>query len=180
MPMNLARSGLGEKYATADLETAAQEKRVFATEDDGFVVVLESPDPTADRLRDIIDNCQSGEVFVVPVDDAMDIPKRYLSQVGADRLKATSLALGSLDDEDRDGRLLRYVEALGAVGVQSVRTVGRGAFPFGTYPWDGLIPVDLTIERPQGHFTTLEFDQGWDEIFATYHLLKHLANRELE
>jgi hypothetical protein len=68
------------------------------------------------------------------------------------------------------------VEVLGAAGVQSIRTIGRGAFPLGSYPWDGLIPVGLTIERPKGHFATLEFDQCWGEIFKTYRQLRRYTN----
>jgi hypothetical protein len=174
MPMDVASAGQGGIVGSAEPE-GVEGKQCFATEKERFRVVLEAPTVTPERLRTIFDNSHGGEVFVVPVRDMADIPKEYLSHLGPERLKAISVALGPLDDVDEDGRLPRFVEALGAAGVQSIRTIGRGAFPLGTYPWDGLIPVGLTLERPKGHFATLEFDRCWGEIFETFRQLRRYA-----
>jgi hypothetical protein len=178
VPLDAVRSRPGSRSAVHDVSLEVEQGRGFAAEADGFRVVLESRPPTPDRLRAILDNCQGGEVYVVPVEDLMAIPEGFLSHMGPERLKVMSVALGALDDVDKDGRLLRYIEVLGAAGVRSIRTVGRGAFPLGTFPWDGLIPVDLSIERPPGHFTTVEFDQGWEEIFETYRLVGGFVSQD--
>jgi hypothetical protein len=71
--------------------------------------------------------------------------------------------------------MLRYAEALGTVGVTSIRTVGRGAFPQLAYSWDGLLPLDLIAKRQRGRFTALEFDEPWLQIYETYGLIRQVT-----
>src|SRR5512139_872354 len=98
----------------------------------------------------------------------MEVPQRYLRHVHREHLQSMSIALGEPDEPGMDPRLLRYAEALGAVGITSIRTVGRGAFPQLAYSWDGLLPLDLTAERPKGYFAALEFDRLWAQIHQTH------------
>jgi hypothetical protein len=68
-------------------------------------------------------------------------------------------------------QFLRFAEACADRGVTAIRTVGRGAFPQLSYSWDGFIPLDLVRQRPEGRFTTIEFDHPLQQILETYHLL---------
>jgi hypothetical protein len=117
---------------------------------------------------------QTRTVAIVPVKNVMEVPRRYLQQVGRHHLQSMSVALGSPDTQGLEPRLLRYAEALGAVGVTSIRTVGRGAFPQLAYSWDGLLPSDLIAKRQRGHFTALEFDEPWLQIYETYGLIRQV------
>jgi hypothetical protein len=100
------------------------------------------------------------------------VPQRYLQQVGSRHLQSMSVALGSPDTQGLPPRLLSYAGALGAVGVTSIRTVGRGAFPQLAYSWDGMLPLDLIVQRQRGHFTAIEFNDPWSEIYETYGLIE--------
>jgi len=51
--------------------------------------------------------------------------------------------------------------------VTAVRSLGRAAFPQLAYSWDGWLPLDMGHLRPEGHFTTVEFDDLRQEIEAT-------------
>ena len=87
----------------------------------------------------------------------------------AANLQSLSVATGQEGEGLTDG-FLRFAEACGAQGVTAIRTVGRAAFPQMAYSWDGLIPLDLVRQRPEGHFSTIEFDAPYDEIVDTYRL----------
>ena len=103
------------------------------------------------------------------------MPDRYLRMLPAANLQSLSVAVGQEGEPPTD-RFLRFAEACGERGVTAIRTVGRGAFPQLAYSWDGLIPMDLILKRPQGRFTTIEFDAPFDELLATYRLLLQRAS----
>jgi hypothetical protein len=98
--------------------------------------------------------------------------------VRSENLQSMSIALGKPDQDGLDPRLLQYAEAVGSAGVTGIRTVGRAAFPQLAYSWDGLIPLDLTVERQEGHFTGLEFSEPWAQIYETYSLIKQAMDPE--
>ena len=167
---------LFDKYQARAVGGAVQ---VFSEYDDDFLVVLERQPLTGDQFREVVNDCQGRTVVVIPVDDVMEVPRRYLGQMCRDEqhpLQSMSMAVGDPDYPGIDPRLLRYAEALGAVGVTGIRTVGRGAFPQLAYSWDGLIPLDLTVDRPKGYFTALEFDQPWTQIYETHRLVRWVMN----
>jgi hypothetical protein len=86
-----------------------------------------------------------------------------------------SVAVGQAGEGLGD-RFLHFAEACGELGVTAIRTVGRAAFPQLAYSWDGLIPLDLVKTRPEGHFSTIEFDAPYDEMVSTYrHFLRQGA-----
>jgi hypothetical protein len=146
--------------------------QVLSQYDDDFLVILDRRELTGVQFRELVNACQARTVAIVPVKNVMEVPGRYLEQIGSHHLQSMSVALGSPDMEGLDPRLLRYAEALGAVGVTSIRTVGRGAFPQLAYSWDGLLPLDLNARRQRGHFTALEFDEPWLQIYETYRLIR--------
>jgi hypothetical protein len=156
---------LFDKYQSM---AAGGQLQVVSEYDDDFLVVLDRRLLAADQFKDVVNDCQGRTVVIVPVDDIMDVPQRYLRSLRREHLQSMSLALGDPDFAGLDGRLLRYAEALGTAGVTGIRTVGRGAFPQLALSWDGLIPLDLVTSRPRGHFTGIEFDDPWTQIRATY------------
>ena len=56
--------------------------------------------------------------------------------------------------------------AAAAAGVTAIRQLGRAAFPRLAYSWDGFLPLDVAYRRPDGHFTTVEFDPAAHEDLA--------------
>jgi hypothetical protein len=177
MPKGIARKrqihNLFDKYQAAAAGGLVQ---VLSDYDDDFLVVLEQRRLAPDQFKELVNDCQGRTVAIVPVGDVMEVTQRYLRQVHREHLQSMSVALGDPDTPGIDPRLLRYAEALGAVGITSIRTVGRGAFPQLAYSWDGLLPLDLTAERPKGHFTALEFDQPWEQIHQTHRLIRQAMN----
>ncbi len=152
---------------------------VLSDYDDDFLVLLDRRSLTAAQFGELVNDCQGRTVAIIPVDDVMDIPERYLRHVHRTHLQSMSVALGNPDEPGIDSRLLRYAEALGAVGVTGIRTVGRGAFPQLAYSWDGLIPLDLTVRRQKGYFTALEFDEPWTQIHDTHWLVRQAIENQM-
>ena len=147
--------------------------QVLSEYDDDFMVLLDRRELTSAQFSELVNTCQARTVAIVPVRNLQEVPRRYLRQVGSRHLQSMSLALGDPDTRGLTTRLLSYAGALGAEGVTSLRTVGRGAFPQLAYSWDGLLPMDLIAQRQQGHFTAIEFDDPWSEIYETYGLIQH-------
>jgi hypothetical protein len=179
MPKGVARQrqihNLFDKYQAMAAVGAVE---VLSEYEDRFLVVLHRRPLTAEQFRVVVNDCQERTVAIVPVEDVLEVPGRYLEQVGRQSLQSMSVAMGDPDEVGLDAATLRYAEALGAAGVTGIRTVGRGAFPQLAYSWDGLIPLDLGAVRPAGHFTTLEFDRPWAEIAETYRLVRRTLGAE--
>ncbi len=150
--------------------TGGGQVRLFSEYDDDFLVALDRRDLDGDRFWQVVNGCRGRSVVIIPVADVLDVPRRYLSRLPADLLQTMGVALGDPDSDDLPPRLLHYAEALGRVGICSIRTLGRGAFPQLAYSWDGYLPLDLTVERRRGRFTALEFDQPWAQMAETYRL----------
>jgi hypothetical protein len=153
--------------------------QVLSDYDDDFLVVLDRRSLTSTQFGELVNDCQGRTVAIIPVDDVMEIPEHYLRYVQRAHLQSMSVALGNPDEPGIDSRLLRYAEALGAVGVTGIRTVGRGAFPQLAYSWDGLIPLDLTVRRQKGYFTALEFEEPWVQIHETYRLVRQAIENQM-
>ncbi len=179
MPKGVSRKrqihNLFDKYQVI---AASNPVRVLSDYDDDFLVVLDRRALTPDQFREVVNDCQGRSVIVLPVDDVLEVPQRFLQQVRREHLQSMSVALGNPDEPGIAPRLLQYAEALGEVGVTSIRTVGRGAFPQLAYSWDGLIPLDLTVKRQKGYFTAVEFDEPWAQIYETHRLVQQaMKNR---
>jgi hypothetical protein len=155
-----------------------QAVQVLSEYDDDFVVVLIQRMLTMQQFRELVNDCQGRTVAIIPVNDVMEVPERYLRHLRREHLQSMSVAVGESDQSGISPRLLHYAEALGKAGVTGIRTVGRGAFPQLAYSWDGWIPLDLTVRRPRGYFAALEFDEPWTQIYETYRLIKQALDSE--
>lgn len=125
--------------------------QVLSRYDDPFLVVVDRRPPERRTLAETINDAVERTVFVRPVRDLMDVPKRCLAQLSPTSLQSMSLAV---DAE----RLLLFAGAVGARGVTALRSAGRGAFPGLAHSWDGWLPLDFAYRRPDGYFTTIDFD----------------------
>ncbi len=151
------------------LETTGQVK-VLSDYDDDYLVAVDQRPLSAAALSSVVNDCQGRVIIVRPIADLMELPEQHLRLLRPENLQSLSVAVGRAG-EGLTARFLRFADACGAQGVTAIRTVGRGAFPQLSYSWDGLIPLDLVRRRPEGRFTTIEFDAPWDEILGTYHML---------
>ncbi|MBN1659052.1 MAG: hypothetical protein JXA93_11645 [Anaerolineae bacterium] len=163
------RRRLHDRFDRYKLLEQAGQVRVLSAYDDPFVVILDRRPLDAQGFTAQVNECEGRVIVVRPVADLMEVPERYLKMVPPGHLQSLSVAVGRAG-EDVTARFLRFAEACGARGVTAIRTVGRGAFPQIAYSWDGLIPLDLVRRRPEGHFTTIEFDTPYDDLVATYRL----------
>jgi hypothetical protein len=145
--------------------------QVLSGYNDDFLVIVDQRPLTPPALYATVNDCQGRVVIVRPVADLMEIPDHYLRMLPDTNLQSLSVALGR-PGEGLAERILRFAAACGARGVTALRTVGRGAFPQLSHSWDGLIPLDLARLRPAGYFTTLEFEQPFEQILETFHLLR--------
>ena len=133
--------------------------QVYSTYDDDFALVLDRRPWNAERLHRAVNACMGRVIVVRPMTDVMEVP-RLLRWLPAANLQSVSVAM--------DGaRVPAFAEAAGACGVTAVRSLGRAAFPQLAYSWDGLLPLDASHMRPEGHFTTIEFDDLAQELTAT-------------
>ena len=154
--------------------------QVLSEYDDDFLVILDRRELTGEQFRELVNACQARTVAIVPVENVLEVPNRYLQQIGSHHLQSMSVALGNPDAGGLSPRLLSYAGALGAAGVTSIRTVGRGAFPQLAYSWDGLLPLDLSVRRQRGHFTAIEFGEPWLQIYETYGMMKRAMNASVQ
>jgi hypothetical protein len=163
------RQRLHDRFDRYKMLEQTGQVRVLSGYDDEFVVVLDERPLDASGFQSQVNECEGRVIVVRPVADIMDVPDRYLRLLPAANLQSLSVAIGQ-EGEGLTDRFLRFAEACGAQGVTAIRTVGRAAFPQLAYSWDGLIPLDLVRQRPEGHFTTIEFDAPYDELVDTYRL----------
>jgi hypothetical protein len=133
--------------------------RVCSAYDDEFAVIVDSRQWDAETLWRTVNACQGRVIVVRPVKDVMEVPG-ILRGLPAANLQSVSVAM---DGE----RASDFAEAVGACGVTAARGLGRAAFPQLAYSWDGLLPLDVGHLRPEGYFTTVEFDDLRQELDAT-------------
>jgi hypothetical protein len=133
--------------------------RVCSAFDDDFAVVVDAREWDAEALQRTVNACQGRVVVVRPIKDVMDVPG-YMRWLPASNLQSVSVAMDQ-------ARVLEFAQAVGACGVTAVRSLGRAAFPQLAYSWDGLLPLDVGQLRPEGHFTTVEFDDLEREMSET-------------
>jgi hypothetical protein len=170
--VNTRRRQIHNLFDRYQAVAASNPLQVLSEYDDDFLVVLDRRELTGEQFRELVNGCQGRTVAIVPVTNLMEVPHRYLKHVGRHHLQSMSVALGDPDAAEADTELLRYAEELGAAGIASIRTVGRGAFPQLAYSWDGLLPSDLVASRQRGYFTAIEFSKPWPQIYETYNLIK--------
>ncbi len=146
--------------------------RVMSDYEDPFVVVLDERTGDESHLDPsvfaaLVDECQTRVVVVRPVGDIMEVAWRYLEMLPRRSLQSLSVAVGR-PGEGLTKQFLDFAAACGSRGITAIRIVGRGAFPQMAYSWDGFLPVDLVGRRPDGYFTTIEFDSPFEEMMQIY------------
>jgi len=146
-----------DAYAT--LEAAGQDAFVCSTYDDDFAVIVDRRRWDPGMLARAVNACAGRTTIIRPV-AAVEEAIRYLGWLPAANLQSASVAMPA-------ARALAFAGAAGACGVTAVRSLGRAAFPQLAYSWDGLLPLDLSCLRPEGHFTTVEFDDPAAEMAAS-------------
>jgi hypothetical protein len=97
----------------------------------------------------------------------VDIPSKYLKMLPAKNLQSMSVAF-TPDYDIEDPKYQNFLYATVRCGITAIRSLGRGAFPQLSYSWDGFIPLDLVAERPAGYFSTIEFDNPYQELIESY------------
>ncbi|MBN2548787.1 MAG: hypothetical protein JXB15_06505 [Anaerolineales bacterium] len=141
--------------------------QVLSGYEDEFLVAVDRRTLGEAGVRAQVNDCQGRVIVVRPVADLMEVPEGYLRWLAPANLQSLSVAVGQ-PGTGLSESFLRFAEACGKRGVTAIRTAGRGAFPQLAYSWDGLIPLDLLHPRVGGHFTTLEFDDPYEQILETY------------
>jgi hypothetical protein len=145
--------------AYAALAAAGKDVTVCSTYEDDFAVVLDRRSWDREMFLRAVNACTGRTVIVRPAASLMDVP-RTLAWLPAANLQSVSLAMPA-------GQALEFAEKAGACGVTAVRSLGRATLPQLAYSWDGLLPLDLGCLRPEGHFTTIEFDDPAAEMAAS-------------
>ncbi|RPI58015.1 MAG: hypothetical protein EHM56_02855, partial [Chloroflexi bacterium] len=163
------RQRLHDRFDRYKLLESTGRVHVLSAYDDEFVVIHDARPLDATGLQSTVNDCEGRVVVVRPVEDMLAIPEEHLRLLPAGNLQSLSVAVGREGQELTD-EFLRFAAACAARGVTAIRSVGRGAFPQLAYSWDGLLPLDLLRRRPEGWFTTIEFDRPYDEMLATYRL----------
>ncbi len=148
--------------------------RVFSRYEDDFLLVHDEREISPPVFINQVNECQGRVVIIRPVVDLGEIHQRYLRWIPSSQLQSLSVAVGA-PGERVSARFLRFADACGKCGVTAIRTVGREAFPQLAYSWDGLLPLDMVLSRMDGYFTTIEFDQPYDQILETIELMQTRA-----
>jgi hypothetical protein len=169
------RQRLHDRFDRYKLLESTGRVHVLSAYDDEFVVVHDERSLDAYGLQSTVNDCEGRVVVVRPVGDLLAIPDEHLRLLPVGNLQSLSVAVGREGDGLTDG-FLQFAAACAARGVTAIRSVGRGAFPQLAYSWDGFLPLDLLRKRPDGWFTTIEFDRPYDEMLATYRLATAFDN----
>ena len=143
------------------------EVRVVSEYQDKFLLLIDRRQLEPDEFSTTVNHCTGRVIIVRPVEDLMQVPTKYLKRIPSGNLQSLSVAFRNLDSGSND-RFLRFAKACARRGVTAIRTLGRGAFPQLAYSWDGLIPLDLVSEHSGGYFSTIEFDDAYQQILDTY------------
>lgn len=151
---------------------------VLSQYDDDFLVAIDHRLPTPHTFFASVNDCQGRVILIQPVDNLLEVPRRFLRLLPQQNLQSLSVAVGT-PGEGLSPNFLRFATLCSHCGVTALRTLGRGAFPQLAYSWDGFIPLDLIASRPPGHFTTIEFDQPYTEIIQTFRLFRELGGKKI-
>ena len=156
-----------EKYAAM---ASTGKVKICSTYDDDFLVIVDTRPWSKSGFQDVVNDCIERTIVIRPVDDILEVPRNYLSLLPAVNLQTICVAIDGPSSPSWSSNFTQFVDAIGFRGITGIRTIGRGAFPQLAYSWDGFLPLDLSIERPPGHFTTVEFENTFQQILDTYQI----------
>ena len=173
-----------EKYAAM---AASGQVNLCSSYDDDFLVVVDSRPWSQVSFQDVVNDCVERTIVVRPVGDLLEIPRKYLGWLPAKNLQTMSVAIDGPQYSSWSSNFTRFVDEIGAQGVTGIRAIGRGAFPQLAYSWDGYLPLDLSLERLPGYFSSVEFENTYQEILAVYRVYAsrdpsglHLQTRKMD
>lgn len=141
-----------------------------STYEDDFLVVVDARPWSSAISQDVVNDCVERTIIIRPVQMLMEVPQTYLRWLPAKNLQTMIVAIDGPAHSTWSPDFTRYVEMIGKRGVTGIRTIGRGAFPQLAYSWDGYLPLDLSLERRPGYFTSVEFENTYQQILDTYQL----------
>jgi len=156
-----------DKYAAL---SSTGRVHLCSTYEDDFLVVVDERPWLPVTYNNVINDCVQRTIIVRPVDDIEEVPNIYLKWLPKKNLQTMSVAIDGPELETWSPRFSKFAEAIGGRGVTGIRTIGRGPFPQLAYSWDGYLPLDLSMERTSGYFTTVEFENNYRQIVDTYQL----------
>jgi hypothetical protein len=156
-----------EKYAAM---ASSGQVKLCSTYEDDFLVIIDSRPWSKSSFQGVVNDCIERTIVVRPVENLLEVPQKYLRWLPAKNLQTMSVAIDGPANPSWSSNFTRFVDANGKLGVTGIRTIGRGAFPQLAYSWDGYLPLDLSVERTPGHFTTVEFENTFQQILDTYQL----------
>jgi hypothetical protein len=156
-----------EKYVAL---TPTGQVQLCSNYEDDFLVIVDSRPWTQAIFQEVINDCVERTIVIRPITDLLEVPDRYLSWLPAKNLQTMSVAIDGPENHSWSPNFTQFVDAIGKRGVTGVRTIGRGPFPQLAYSWDGYLPLDLSLDRPPGRFTTVEFENTYHQILETYQI----------
>jgi len=156
-----------EKYIAL---SSSGEIELCSTYEDDFLVIVDHRPWSPSIFMDVVNDCIERTIIVRPVEDIQQVPDTYLGWIPANNLQTMSVAIDGREHQSWSSEFSLFVDAIGKRGVTGIRTIGRGPFPQLAYSWDGFLPLDLSLERPPGRFTTVEFDNTFLQILDTFKL----------
>ena len=154
-----------EKYAAMNSMV-----ELCSTYEDDFLVVVDRRPWSQSIFSATVNDCLERTIVVRPIDDLAAVYQQYLPWIPRQNLQTMSVAIDGPGQSSWSDRFRLFVDQIGGLGVTAVRGVGRSPFPQMAYSWDGYLPIDLVRERPAGWFTTVEFENNYQEILETYRL----------
>lgn len=163
-PLSILRDNF-DRYKV--LERFKQVK-VLSDYQDDFLVVLDRRSLDHQAFFSAVNSCMGRVIIIRSIKNLVDIPFKYLKMLPAKNLQSMSVAFTPDYDID-DPKYQDFLYATARCGITAIRSLGRGAFPQLSYSWDGFIPLDLVAERPAGYFSTIEFDNPYQELIESYH-----------
>ena len=156
-----------EKYTSIAI---TGQVHLCSTYDDDFLVVVDERTWSPSIFHSVVNDCIERTIIVRPIANVQEVPNQYLSWLPSENLQTMSVAIDGSEASTWSPEFTQFVEAIGKRGITGVRTLGRGPFPQLAYSWDGYLPIDVSIERPPGYFTTIEFENTFQQIINTYQL----------
>lgn len=162
--------GLHTRFEKYTAMAASGQVELCSNYEDDFLVAVDARPWSPAIFQDVINDCIERTIILRPVKDLMEIPQTYLKWLPAKNLQTMIVAIDGPTQTTWSPDFSRFVEAIGERGITGIRTIGRGAFPQLAYSWDGYLPLDLSLERRPGYFTSVEFENTYQQILDTYQL----------
>jgi hypothetical protein len=171
---NLTLQSVHNRFEKYSALTSTGKVHLCSTYQDDFLVVVDERPWSPQMLQATVNDCIERTIIIRPVESIMDVPDLYLCYIPSANLQSMMVAIDGVDHSIWSERFSNFADAIGKQGVTAVRTVGRGPFPQLAYSWDGYLPLDLSVKRPPGYFTTVEFENTYAQIVETYAVIDRL------